>query len=305
MDDARFDSAIRQVAEAFSRRGAIGALVGLSGLALSEVAGKKRKSKNRKRNRKAHRVSVEIIDGELDHDDHPYVGLMVAHANGEPQWRCTGTLISPTLFLTAGHCTEAPADHVEIWFDADVQSGIPANGYPNSGDAGGTPYTHPRYDPNAFYLFDLGVVVLDEPVVMDEYGILPELDQVDNLSQKGGKKKGATFTAVGYGLQRAFPEAASWKDEANRVRMVAKPRLLQINNGYTGDYSLILSNNTVTGGTCSGDSGGPNFIGSSTVIAGVTSFGKNPTCAGTGGVYRVDRADDLDWLYGTFGAHLP
>ena len=42
-------------------------------------------------------------------------------------WRCSGTLLSWTLFLTAGHCTEAPAAHVEIWFDADVESGIPAN----------------------------------------------------------------------------------------------------------------------------------------------------------------------------------
>ena len=49
-------------------------------------------------------------------------------------------------------------------------------------------------------------------------------------------------------------------------------------------------------GTCFGDSGGPNFIGSSNVIGGVTSFGINGNCAGTGGVYRVDQADDLAWL---------
>jgi hypothetical protein len=51
--------------------------------------------------------------------------------------RCSGTLLSATLFLTAGHCTEAPAAHVEIWFDEDVESGIPANGYPFTGDVGG------------------------------------------------------------------------------------------------------------------------------------------------------------------------
>lgn len=60
-----------------------------------------------------------------------------------------------------------------------------------------------------------------------------------------------------------------------------------------------------TGGTCFGDSGGPNFVGVSSVVGGVTSFGMNPTCGGTGGVYRVDRADDLNWLYGSFGSHLP
>ncbi len=83
------------------------------------------------------------------------------------------------------------------------------------------------------------------------------------------------------------------------------PRLLQINTGFTGDFSLLLSNNANTGGTCFGDSGGPNFIGSSNVVGGVTSYGINGNCAGTGGVYRVDRADDLDWLLDTFGDRLP
>src|SRR3990170_1237041 len=84
---------------------------------------------------------MAITDGELDGNGHPYVGLMVAQAaDGTPLWRCSGTLMSSTLFLTAGHCTEAPAAPVEIWFDADVQSGIPANGYPFTGNVGGTPY---------------------------------------------------------------------------------------------------------------------------------------------------------------------
>jgi secreted trypsin-like serine protease len=243
-----------------------------------------------------------VTHGELDGNGHPYVGLMVAQAaDGTPLWRCSGTLLSSTLFLTAGHCTEAPAAHVEIWFDADLTNAALHN-YPFTGDVGGTPYTHPSYDPNAFFLYDLGVVVLDEPMVMSAYGALPELDQLDAL--KPGKR--STFTSVGYGLQARFPDPAAWKNEGLRLRMVATPHLLQINvPGFTGDGILLLSNNASTGGTCSGDSGGPNFLGSSNVVAAVTSFGINPTCAGTGGVYRVDRADDLDWLYGTFGAHLP
>src|SRR5687767_13642347 len=245
-----------------------------------------------------------VTDGELDGEGHPYVGLMVAQdEDGNPLWRCSGTLLSPTLFLTAGHCTEAPAAHVEIWFDADVTDAA-LHDYPFNGDVGGTPYTHPDYDPNAFFLFDLGVVVLDEPVVMDEYGALPELNQLDAYKTQRGQQK-VTFTAVGYGLQESFPDAAAWQENNLRIRMVAHPKLNQINGGLVGDFSLLLSNNAHTGGTCFGDSGGPNFIGDSNVIAGVTSFGLNGNCAGTGGVYRVDRADDLDWLYGTFGDHLP
>jgi hypothetical protein len=242
-----------------------------------------------------------ITDGELDGDGHPMVGLMVAQdAEGNPLWRCSGTMISPTIYLTAGHCTEPPAAHAEIWFDADVQSGIPANGYPNTGDVGGTTFTHPYYDPAAFYLYDLGVVELDEPVVLDEYGVLPEVDTLNQYKTGRGHSK-LWFTAVGYGLQRSNPVFV----EAERVRMVAYPRLIQINNGYVGDFSVLLSNNTNTGGTCFGDSGGPNFIKDSLIVGGVTSYGKNGNCAGTGGVYRVDKADDLDWLYAEFGDQLP
>jgi hypothetical protein len=238
-----------------------------------------------------------VTDGELDGNGHPYVGLMVAQdADGTPLWRCSGTLLSARLFLTAGHCTEAPAAHIEIWFDADVESGIPANGYPFDGDVGGTPYTHPSYNPNAFFLFDLGVVVLKEPVSMAKYGALPKLEVLDKLATSRGTQN-VSFTAVGYGLQEINPVFV----EAERVRMFSTPHLIQINGGIVGDFSLLLSNNHSTGGTCFGDSGGPNFIGSSNVVGGVTSFGLNGNCAGTGGVYRVDKADDLNWLSSAFG----
>jgi Trypsin len=246
--------------------------------------------------------ALAVKNGQLDGEGHPYVGLMVAQdANGNPLWRCSGTLLSPTLFLTAGHCTEAPAAHVEIWFDADVEAGIPGNDYPFNGQVGGTPFTHPRYDPNAFVLYDLGVVLLDAPFPMSRYGELPERDVLDRMATQRGRQD-VTFTAVGYGLQEINPVFV----EGARVRMVATPRLLQINvPGFTGSFSLLLSNNHSTGGTCFGDSGGPNFIGNTNVVGGVTSFGINGNCAGTGGVYRLDRAAPLDWLYTVFDDHLP
>jgi hypothetical protein len=212
------------------------------------------------------------------------------------------------LFLTAGHCTEEPAVRATIWFDSDVQSGIPENGYPFEGDVSGTTFTHPEYYNAPWFMHDLGVVVLDKRVKMDAYGTLPGLGLLDQMAAANNKPD-ITFTAVGYGLQKSFPDAASWKDNAERVRMLAYPHLLQINTpGFTGDFSVLLSNNTNTGGTCFGDSGGPNFVwmnGEETnIVAGVTSFGMNPTCGGTGGVYRTDTADDLDWLYEEFGDHL-
>jgi secreted trypsin-like serine protease len=245
--------------------------------------------------------AAAITDGALDGNRHPYVGLMVAQdAKGNPLWRCSGTLIAPKLFLTAGHCTEAPAAHAEIWFLSDVQATLATNGYPNKGEVGGKTYTHPNYDPNAFYLRDLGVVVLDKSVTDKGYGQLPALNSLDQLHSGSS----TIFTAVGYGLQKSFPDAASWKNSAQRTRYYANPYLVQINGGIVGDFSLLLSNNANSGGTCFGDSGGPNFVGTSTVVGGVTSFGLNGTCGGTGGVFRVDRSWSLDWLYGSFGRYL-
>jgi hypothetical protein len=241
-----------------------------------------------------------ITNGSLDGETHPHVGLMIAQtANGSPLWRCSGTLISPTLFLTAGHCTESPAARVEIWFAADVGSGLPGNGYPVTGEVSGTPHTHPAYDPNAFFLADVGVVVLDEPVAMPRYGVLPALGSLDPLARQRGLQN-TSFRAVGYGLQRINPVFI----ESQLIRMVATPHLVQINTGLTGSFSLLLSNNAATGGTCYGDSGGPNFLGNTDIVAGVTSFGMNGNCAGSGGVYRMDRAAPLDWILMTFAAHL-
>ena len=87
------------------------------------------------------------------------------------------------------------------------------------------------------------------------------------------------------------------RPESTAGGLVANPHLIQINApGFTGDFSLLLSNNANTGGTCFGDSGGPNFLGDSNVVAGVTSFGMNGNCAGTGGVFRMDRQNVLDFV---------
>jgi Trypsin len=256
--------------------------------------------------------AAAITDGSLDGNGHPYVALMVAQdEHGEPLWRCSGTFMSPTVYLTAGHCTEAPAKHAEIFLAAgpilpdgnytskdDGGTGcdnVAVMGYPCHGDRGGDVYTHPDYDPNAFFVRDAGIVVVSQDVILPTYGALPTLDQFDAFKGKD-RDKGVTFTAVGYGLQKAFPDASSWKDVADRVRMVSHPKLVQINNGQVGDFSMQLSNNTKTGGTCFGDSGGPNFLGSSNVVAGVTSYGKNWTCGGSGGVFRMDRSWSRDFV---------
>ena len=199
---------------------------------------------------------------------------------------------------------------MRVFTESDVQAGIGVtNSYPFAGPNSVEAISwaaHPLYETGSFVLHDVGVVILQAPGVVlppSQYGVLPSADQLDSLAKKRGQKD-LTFTAVGYGLQESFPDPAMFLATNTRTRFSATPRLLQINvPGFTGDFSMLLSNNHNTGGTCFGDSGGPNFLGSGAtetkIVAGITSFGINGNCAGTGGVFRTDRQNVLDFI-GTF-----
>jgi hypothetical protein len=195
--------------------------------------------------------------------------------------------------LTAGHCAGEPGEFtgIRIFTESNVQDGN--NNFPfagrNSVEASEW-HAHPQYTSALFYLHDVGVIVLSKGVKLasGQYGRLPALNQLDALQPSSS----TGFTAVGYGLQQINPAHI----QQDLIRMIAEPHLLQINTGYTGDFSLLLSNNASTGGTCFGDSGGPNYLGTSNVVAGVTSFGINGSCGGTGGVFRMDRANVLNFV---------
>lgn len=251
-----------------------------------------------------------ITDGKLDGNAHPAVVLLLMEIGGQPAFRCSATLLSPTVVLTAGHCTNDFPDELysgmRVFTESDVQAGIgTTNNYPFAGPNAVEAVSwaaHPLYETAPFFVHDVGVVVLSAPINLpaSQYGQLPTVNQFDDLKTQRGKKD-LTFTAVGYGLQESFPEAAMWKATNTRTRFSATPRLIQINvPGFTGPFSMLLSNNHSTGGTCFGDSGGPNFYGAGStetkIVAGVTSFGKNGNCAGTGGVFRTDRQDVLDFV---------
>lgn len=237
-------------------------------------------------------TAFAIRYGSPDGEDHPYVGILFAGDGQGRNWRCSGALVSPTVFVTAGHCVNG-AVYGLVFFDSDAEflktdccweDGLP-----------GTPFLHPEFKPEAFWLFDAGVVVLDEPYDLDEYAELPVAGELDAMKNRRGNQD-TSFTAVGYGLQWRNPVFI----QADWVRMSATLRLVSVDgpsfNGEPNGFSMLLSANHSTGGTCSGDSGGPNFIGDSNVIGGVSSYAFSITCSGTTGVYRLDKQHNLDFI---------
>ncbi len=229
-----------------------------------------------------------VTDGYADAGAHPFVGLIVFYdADGNPTHRCTGTLISPTVLLTAGHCTEG-ADSARVYFDDTVTA---ESGYPYDGGYVGTPYTYAGYGASFPDTGDIGVVVLKKRVNLG-YASLADIGYLDSLATARGQQD-TTFTVVGYGLQEIKPTVL-----AEKTRLQATVQVVNLRSALTDGYNIHHTNAPGTGGgTCFGDSGGPVFAAGTTTIVAVTSFGLNANCVGAGFAYRTDTAAALDFIY--------
>lgn len=227
-----------------------------------------------------------IVWGSPDGNGHPYVGLISFYdSEGAYVWRCTGTLLTSRVVLTAGHCTYG-ASTARAYFTPDVNA---ADYRGNTGGTTGVPIPDPDYWPGVWpgpledwaYIEDVGVVLLDSPVSSAEFGELAEIGTIDDLAAQ--TKPPATFTLVGYGWQDAAPVIV-----AMPTRYRATVWLRSQRSALTRDYYIQVSSTAKSGGLCFGDSGGPVFLpGTSTIVA-VNSYVMNGNCAGNGWSYRVD-----------------
>jgi Trypsin len=233
-----------------------------------------------------------ITFGQPDGNGHPQVGLLLGDflGNGTPIPHCSGTLIAQSVFLTAGHCTKAFTDAgvTNVWvtfdpvFDPDASPLIPAVGFA----------THPNFNSNTLFN-DVGVVLLSQPVQGVTFGTLPTLNLLDQM-KADGTLQNQTFVNVGYGATAVFKGMPPLLNFDGVRRFSLSPF-----SSLTQNWLHLLGNNDATneGGTCSGDSGGPHFLGDTLLIVSVTSWGDG-VCRSLSMSQRLDTQSVRDFLSG-------
>lgn len=221
--------------------------------------------------------AAAITYGTADGDGHPNVGgLVAAEAYSDGTWiYCTGTLIAPKVFLTAAHC--ADGDRVRVTFDTDYEDGDKVYK--------GTWHADPLYNGAQNDPHDIAVVVLDSAPKTTP-ARLPAAGSLSNLPSN------QQFTSVGYGAYEVTNSPGGHQYLYNDVRMVATGTLNSINPAW---LRISMNPSTGDGGTCYGDSGGPNFLGNSNVVAATTITG-DAVCRATNVAYRLDTPSARNFL---------
>jgi hypothetical protein len=248
-------------------------------------------------------MASAITNGQPDGNAHPYVGLVVfdvldAEGNPAPSHRCSASLLSPTVVLTAGHCTDGTIA-ARVWFDEKV-AGNPE--YPFSGLSSydGTPYTFPGFCIGCgnglpgFAAGDVGIVVLSESVpisAVSEYAALPAPGLVNTLKNK------TKISFVGYGVQEQIVGGGPPVWTGLRNRLFAPSELVSGKFVHSDEFmKLALNPGGGSGGTCFGDSGGPDLLGGTDTVLAVNSYVTNSNCSGVGYSARVDTPEVLKWI---------
>lgn len=248
-----------------------------------------------------------ILNGTPDGSRHPAVGGLVTQVPTEDGpvnvLICSGTMISPTVFVTAAHCTDV-LDELDlpafVTLDSVFDFTAPDTLYP------GQQYTHELFGVSFPDTYDVGVVVLEGAGVTPtlgpgfDYPDLAPLGYLDSLAKQRGQKE-MTLTAVGYGSYGFASKGVNYEPLYDDIRRFAPVKFVNLNGGYADGWNLKHSGNQGNGrgSTCHGDSGGPILDGN--VLVAITSFGIANQCAGNGYAFRADIAATHDFV----GQYLP
>jgi secreted trypsin-like serine protease len=223
--------------------------------------------------------------------EYPYVGSIVVDSE---QWGlypiCSGALIGPTTFLTAAHC-RVPVDAIAgVTFDNDFAG--PVNLVPVA------QFLDDGYDGSAYT--DYAVIILETPVVMNEYAVLPEPGLLETLlPSTGASMEDRRLTTVGYGS--VGQNRGTGQGQPGFVYLDEKRKATTyISNLNKGPLAGLLVQTTAApgtgGGTCYGDSGGPFFLGDTNIVVAITVTGYNWHCGGADLNLRIDVPHVLEFL---------
>jgi Trypsin len=238
-----------------------------------------------------------ITDGTRD-TVHTNVGL-VRFTTADGRFRCSGTLISQTVVLTAGHCTEGPATNVYVSFDTDLAlDPLAPNITPAEKAAREAHYITGTAHPDPGWTgklslskqHDQGVVVLDAPANSKWAGIEPApLPPVGYLNGNQGALKNATFTLVGYGVDIGTKKAQI----VIRERQSTTSYLKNVQREVVV-FQINDQDSKAGGGSCFGDSGGAVFVNG--YVLGDASYVNSFSCNATGSYQRTDTAYSRNFL---------
>jgi hypothetical protein len=227
--------------------------------------------------------ALAIIGGAFDGDRHPYVGALDLRPTGR-RIPCTGTLISPTVFLTAGHCTafldQAGLTQARVTFEPLFSDS--ARFYT------GSVHTNPSYTPfmsgSQHDPGDFGVIVFSEPVGDITPAALPTAGLLDQLAPQGLRNE--VFPMVGYGITRLLG-GSNGGGPPDIDRNSAGTRMLASQSFFSLSDAWLRLSMLEDGRACTGDSGSPNLLGDTALVVAI-SIGGDFACEAMNAALRLD-----------------